>query len=69
MTEKKTPWVGDQVHDAHADREGVITDVKSGTYILRPVHRYWGETWTASDPEKLTVTMSREERLRKRREE
>ncbi|MFF9210501.1 MULTISPECIES: hypothetical protein [unclassified Streptomyces] len=68
MTEEKAPWVGDQVHDANADREGVITDVKNGLYILRPVHRYWGETWTAADPEKLTITMSRQERLQNRRE-
>ncbi|MET8114051.1 hypothetical protein [Streptomyces prasinus] len=68
MTEEKSPWVGDQVHDAHTGREGVVTDVKNGTYILRPVHSYWGQTWTASGPEGLTVTVSRLERVRRERE-
>lgn len=42
MTEQKSPWVGDQVYDANADKEGVITDVKNGTYILRPINHHWG---------------------------
>ncbi|MGW3291482.1 hypothetical protein ACWDR3_43325 [Streptomyces sp. NPDC001002] len=62
-------WVGDQVHDGDVDREGIVTDVKSGTYILRPVHTFWAGTWTAPSDEKLEVTLSREERLRRRREE
>ncbi|MFD0210794.1 hypothetical protein ACFVH9_17075 [Streptomyces hirsutus] len=68
MTEEKPPWVGDQVHDANADKEGVVTDVKNGTYILRPVHSYWGQTWTASDAEVLTITVSRLERIKRERE-
>ncbi|GGV85689.1 hypothetical protein [Streptomyces griseoloalbus] len=68
MTGEKSPWVGDQVYDANADREGVISDVRNGTYILRPVHSYWGQTWTAPDPEKLTVTVPRKERIKRERE-
>lgn len=64
----REPWVGDQVHDGHANREGVITDVKKGTYVLRPLGRYSGGTWPASDPAQLTVTVPREERLREWRQ-
>ncbi|WP_159027836.1 hypothetical protein [Streptomyces pactum] len=67
MTEKRTPWVGDQVHDAGAGKEGVITDVKrDGTYILREVCS-WALTWTVPNAEKLSVTVSREERIKRER--
>ncbi|MCT9077890.1 hypothetical protein [Streptomyces fulvoviolaceus] len=69
MTEERPRvWVGDQVHDANADREGIVTDVKGGTYVLRPVYM-WSGTWTAPSDKGLEVTVSREERLRLRREE
>jgi hypothetical protein len=47
MTEK-TPrvWVGDQVYDADVGKEGIVTDVAGGTYVLCPVH-VWAATWTA----------------------
>ncbi|WTB90845.1 hypothetical protein OIE99_22700 [Streptomyces cellulosae] len=67
MTEQKSPWVGDQVYDANADKEGVITDVKNGTYILRPINHHWGETWTALNAEHLTITLSRKERIKQAR--
>ena len=67
MTEEKSPWVGDQVSDADADREGVISDVRSGTYVLRAVDS-WSRTWTAPSDEKLTVTVPRMERVKKERE-
>ncbi len=57
-----TPWVGDQVHDAAADREAVITDVWDGRYILRPVFGA-GTRWAASDPLRLSLTKSREQRV------
>jgi len=66
--EQPRVWVGDQVHDTDADREGIVTDVKSGTYILRPLHTHWAGTWTAPSDENLTLTLSREERLKRRRE-
>ncbi|KAA0941826.1 hypothetical protein [Streptomyces apricus] len=69
MTEEPKPWVGDQVWDEVAEKEGVVTDVKNGVYELRPPNRTWGETWTVLDGTKLRVTVSRQERLRRRREE
>ncbi|QWA20336.1 hypothetical protein [Streptomyces osmaniensis] len=61
-------WVGDQVHDGIADREGIITDAKGGMYVLRPVFT-WAGTWTAPDDKEMTLTLSREQRPRRRREE
>ncbi|MER6112448.1 hypothetical protein [Streptomyces hirsutus] len=69
MTEETpTAWVGDQVYDANADKEGVVTDVKNGTYVLRPLHGYWGHNWTAPNAEELTVTVPRQERVKQARE-
>jgi hypothetical protein len=63
MTEERAPWVGDQVYDADADKEGVITDVRDGTtYVLRHLHG-GGRTWTVPSAETLTVTVPREERV------
>ncbi|MFD4261790.1 hypothetical protein ACFWR9_30265 [Streptomyces sp. NPDC058534] len=67
MTEEKPPWVGDQVYDAKAGKEGVVTDVKNGMYILREMYS-WALTWTASDAELLSVTVSRKERIKRERE-
>jgi hypothetical protein len=68
MSEKRRRvWVGDTVYDPNADRHGIVTDVKNGLYVLRPVDMWWG-TWTARDPDKLEVTLTREERLRHREE-
>ncbi|MFB7650457.1 MULTISPECIES: hypothetical protein [unclassified Streptomyces] len=68
MTEEQTTaWVGDQVFDEEACREGIVSDVKrDGTYILREVC-LWALTWTAQDPDKLTVTVPREERIKRER--
>ncbi|MEV8542578.1 hypothetical protein [Streptomyces sp. NPDC051572] len=61
-------WVGDQVYDADAGREGIVTDVTGdGTDVLGPVHM-WTGTWTAPGDEELEVTLSREERNRQHRE-
>ncbi|MDC2953407.1 hypothetical protein PO587_02935 [Streptomyces gilvifuscus] len=66
---KPKAWVGDQVYDGDAGKEGIVSDVKSdGTYVLREVYGML-PTWTAPGDEKLEVTVSREERLRRRREE
>jgi hypothetical protein len=66
VTEQKpTAWVGDQVYDGNAGKEGIVTDVKGGAYILRPVRPHWGETWTAANAEKLTVTVPRLERIKR----
>ena len=69
MTEEKaTAWVGDQVYDADADKEGIVHDVKrDGTYLLRDVWS-WAITWTAPNAEKLTVTIPRRERVEKERD-
>ncbi|MEV5526223.1 hypothetical protein [Streptomyces prunicolor] len=69
MTEKRPRvWVGDQVYDADAGREGIVTDVTGdGTYVLGPLHM-WTAPWTAPNDKKLEVTLTREERNRKYRE-
>ncbi|MGW1540414.1 hypothetical protein ACWCPM_09235 [Streptomyces sp. NPDC002309] len=66
MTEEHSPWVGDQVYDSNADKEGVITDVRNGTYILRPVHT-WARQWTAPSADVLVITVPREDRVRRDR--
>ncbi|MEU8556046.1 hypothetical protein ACN6K5_001308 [Streptomyces violaceoruber] len=66
MTEDRSPWVGDQVFDEEAGKEGVVTDVKGTTFILREVYA-WALTWTAQDPDKLTVTVPRQERVKRER--
>ena len=59
--------MGDQVWDENMNREGVVTDVKAGVSILRPLTSWFG-TWTAPGNKGLTETLSREERLKQRRE-
>ena len=65
MTEEQTKaWVGDQVWDEEADREGIVSDKRGdGTYLLREAH-VWTVTWTALNADKLTVTVPREERIK-----
>ncbi|MGR6973190.1 hypothetical protein ACU639_26990 [Streptomyces cynarae] len=66
--EKPKAWVGDQVYDADAGKEGIVSDVKGdGTYILREVYS-WALTWTIPSGENLTVTVPRRERVKKERE-
>jgi hypothetical protein len=59
--------VGDQVYDEVAHKEGIVTDVKGGTFILRELYS-WALTWTAPSAENLRVTVSREQRLKQREE-
>lgn len=65
--EQRTAWVGDQVWDEDADKEGIVTDVKGGTFVLHEVYAR-ALTWTAPGPERLKITITREERLRHRKE-
>ncbi|MER5407427.1 hypothetical protein [Streptomyces sp. NPDC002769] len=44
-----------------------MTDVRGGTFILREVYAR-ALTWTAPGPERLKITVSREERIRQRNE-
>ncbi|MGW2926436.1 hypothetical protein ACWC8S_16130 [Streptomyces fungicidicus] len=67
MTAEQCPWVGDQVYDSHTDREGVITDVRNGTYILRPLHGFWSPTWTAHSADGLEITVPRQEMAKRDR--
>ena len=68
MTEERPRvWVGDQVYDADAGKEGIVTDVQDGTYVMGPVYM-WTATWTAASDEKLEVVLSREERNKQQRE-
>ncbi|MFD7685578.1 hypothetical protein [Streptomyces sp. NPDC059781] len=68
MTEEQTgAWVGDRVWDEEAGREGIVSDMRGdGTYLLREVHA-WSLTWTALNADKLTVTVPREERIKRDR--
>ncbi|TFI28684.1 hypothetical protein [Streptomyces sp. 4R-3d] len=50
MTEAK-PWVGDHVRDEVSGRLAILTDVRRGDYVLRPVQGP-GE-WIAEDPARL----------------
>ncbi|MEV8330359.1 hypothetical protein [Streptomyces niveus] len=50
MTEAK-PWVGDHVRDEVSGRLAILTDVRRGDYVLRPVQGP-GE-WIAEDPTRL----------------
>ncbi|MFC9431087.1 hypothetical protein [Streptomyces sp. NPDC056987] len=53
------PWVGDEVHDAGTGRNGVLTDVRSGIYVLRPLHG--GPEWTSETDAELTVVVPLDE--------
>jgi hypothetical protein len=60
MTLDGKPWVGDQIHDEDLDRDGIITDVRAGTYVLRPL---WGRgEWTNQDHERLTLIVALQDR-------
>ncbi|MFB7111714.1 hypothetical protein [Streptomyces sp. NPDC056291] len=56
-------WVGDQVFDEDAQREGIVTDVKNGVYLLRPLAG-GGAGWLSSTPDQLRVTVPRGEGAR-----
>ncbi|MFC4609705.1 hypothetical protein ACFO9E_18070 [Streptomyces maoxianensis] len=56
------PWVGDQVHDEDTGRDGIVTDVRGGRYVLRPL--YGMDEWENENAERLTVTVPRSEEKR-----
>ncbi|WP_405815582.1 hypothetical protein OG241_13680 [Streptomyces sp. NBC_01390] len=58
MTDGKA-WIGDEVYDEDAGRTGIITDVRSGVYILRPVSG-GGAEWTSDNSDRLTIKVPRE---------
>lgn len=59
-----TAWVGDEVFDEDAQRTGIVHDVKSGVYELRPTVG-GGPHWSNSNPDRLTVTVPREQRVQR----
>ncbi|MET9222209.1 hypothetical protein ABZX65_26055 [Streptomyces sp. NPDC003300] len=61
MTLNGRAWIGDQVRDETVKREGIVTDVRQGTYVLRPLHGTAPE-WTANSDDQLTITVPREDR-------
>jgi hypothetical protein len=65
--ERPKARVGDQVYDACAGKEGVVTDVQGGAYILRELNSC-AFTWKAPNDEKLTVTVARLEQLKRHME-
>ncbi|MGW3153985.1 hypothetical protein [Streptomyces sp. NPDC001089] len=60
--------MGDQVWDEDADKEGIVSDVKGETFVLREVWT-WALTWTAPSNDRLRITVPREERVRQRQEQ
>ncbi|MFD8685387.1 hypothetical protein [Streptomyces sp. NPDC059651] len=57
------PWVGDQVYDEDADREGIVSDVQGGSvYILRSV--YGHDQWQNLNGDRLKITVSLQDRVR-----
>ena len=50
--------MGDLVKDALARREGIITDVENGEYVLRPL-RGPVVLWRAPSDEHLTIVVPR----------
>lgn len=58
MSRDGRPWVGDRVKDTLAGREGIITDVESGEYVLRPL-RGPVVVWRTTSDEHLTVVVPR----------
>ncbi|MER7664522.1 MULTISPECIES: hypothetical protein [unclassified Streptomyces] len=59
MSAKRSPWVGDLIHDEDADRRAIVTDVSGGTlWVLRP--EYGVGLWTSEHPERLTLLESRQ---------
>ena len=65
MTKRPPARVGDQIRDGDTKREGIVTDISGGAYVLRPL--YGQGTWTSPDHERLTVTVTREQRARENR--
>ena len=57
MTKNGKTWIGDQVHDEEAQRDGIITDVRAGVYVLRTV--YGAREWTTKNPGHLTIVVPR----------
>ncbi|MFJ2174306.1 hypothetical protein ACIOHE_15510 [Streptomyces sp. NPDC087851] len=57
-------WVGDEIHDERTGRTGIVTDVRSGTYVLRPIHG--GGEWTTENAGDLTVVVPLPEPSRRR---
>ncbi|GAA3873286.1 hypothetical protein GCM10023084_27820 [Streptomyces lacrimifluminis] len=54
------PWVGDQVYDHGAGKGAIVTDVRDGTYLLRPLCG-GGQAWTVPSDENLSVSVPRPE--------
>ncbi len=54
-------WVGDQVYDHGAGKGAIVTDVRDGTYLLRPLCG-GGQAWAVPSDENLSVSVPRSER-------
>ena len=62
MTAEREFWVGDLVHDSRTHRDGVVTDVRGGVFVLRLPWSTRGE-WDCETSEQLTMLVPREIRL------
>ncbi|GCD47134.1 hypothetical protein [Streptomyces paromomycinus] len=60
MSDERSPWVGDLIHDEAPCRRGIVTDVRGGTvWVLRPE---WGQgQWASRHPGRLTLIRPRED--------
>lgn len=59
MTKNSRPWVGDKVRDTDRERTGIITDVRQGKYILRPV--FGIGQWESERDTNLSLILARGE--------
>ncbi|KOV36118.1 hypothetical protein ADK58_01290 [Streptomyces sp. XY152] len=68
MTEERTgTQLGDQVRDEEADEEGIASPMRGdGSYLLRKIYA-WALAWTATNAGESTVTVPREERIKRER--
>ncbi|MEU6083764.1 hypothetical protein [Streptomyces sp. NPDC047108] len=58
MTGRRTPWVGDLIHDRDAGRRGIVTDVRGGAlWVLRP--ESGPGRWTSPQPDHLVLVTPR----------
>jgi hypothetical protein len=60
MTQPRKPWVGDIVRDEITQKQGVVSDVQGGVYLLRP-ERGTGK-WTTESADDLTILVACEDR-------
>ncbi len=51
------PQIGDLVQEHEDGPELVVTDIRAGRLLVRPIHR--GRDWPVENPERLTILARR----------